>query len=156
MGALNCRTLAFSPRFSPRCSRHASNGHSERVTSARGSANSVISIIWAVTRDSFIAILRDRCQQNGEPSYTNRQPKHLVYRRLLSADYLSPLWLPLSISFAGPRENANDAAARKYTTAFFLVARASVQELLPFVSRSKALEIFLRSLLCKSRGTKVL
>jgi excinuclease UvrABC nuclease subunit len=36
------------------------------------------------------------------------------------------------------------------------LARASVQELLPFVSRSKALEIFLRSFLCKSRGTKVL
>ena len=36
------------------------------------------------------------------------------------------------------------------------LVRASVQELLPFVSRSKALEIFLRSFLCKSRGTKVL
>jgi DNA repair protein RadC len=36
------------------------------------------------------------------------------------------------------------------------LARASLQELLPFVSRSKALEIFLRSFLCKSRGTKVL
>jgi hypothetical protein len=97
-----------------------------------------------------------RCQQNGEPSYTNRQPKHLVFRRLLSADYLSPLWLPLSISFAGPRENANDAAALQKVADWRDVLQALPRADAIFACLGPALEIFSRhSRVEKATGERI-
>jgi len=41
-------------------------GERVRHIAVTARTDSVISIIWAVTRDGFIAILGDRCHQNGD------------------------------------------------------------------------------------------